>query len=170
MTEGTRVSQLAENLAKFIEEYMEFKTSTTAFQISTAAFQTRVVEFQTCTQTTLEEILKRVSPVVQPNKDQELIQGGASGHSNKSPIYVEPIGETYSSPVLEGGGILAKPVQLEFPKFERADSIDWVLKAPQFFSYGQIPDTQKVPISAFHMEGRALQWYNWLMELAPVTN
>jgi len=58
---------------------------------------------------------------------------------------------------------------LEFPKFDGADPIDWVLKAQQFFSYGQIPDNQKVPISAFHMEGRELQWYNWLMESAPVT-
>jgi hypothetical protein len=72
--------------------------------------------------------------------------------------------------ILEEGGVLAKPVQLEFPKFEGADPMDWVLKAQQFFSYGQILDNQKVPISAFHMERRALQWYNWLMESAPVTN
>jgi hypothetical protein len=125
MAEGTRVSQLTENLAKLKEEYMKFKTSTTAFQTSTAAFQTRAVEFQTSTQTTLEEILKRVSLAVQPNKNQELIQGGASGHPNKPLIYVEPIGETSSSTVPEGGGgILAKPVQLEFPKFEGAYPID----------------------------------------------
>jgi len=170
LAKGTRVSQLVESLAKLRDDYMEFKTSTTTFQTNTVAAQKRINEFQTSTQTTLNEILKKVSPVVQPNANQELVQGGANGHPNKSPIYVEPIGETSSSTVLEGGGVLAKLVHLEFPKFEGADPMDWVLKAQQFFSYGQIPDNQKVPISAFHMERRALQWYNWLMESTLVTN
>jgi len=175
MAEGTRVSQIAESLAKLKDDYMEFKTSTTAFQTNTAASQKGADEFQTSTQTTLEVILKRLlaldsQPVqpnkdkdpVQPNKDKELVLGEKSG--SKDPIHVE------STTVPEGGGIQAKAVQFEFPKFDGADPIDWVLKAQQFFSYGQIPDNQKVPISAFHMEGRALQWYNWLMESAPVTN
>jgi hypothetical protein len=184
MAEGTRVSQIAESLAKLKDDYMEFKTSTTAFQTNTAASQKGADEFQTSTQTTLEVILKRLlaldsqpvqpnkdkDPVqpnkdkdpVQPNKDKELVLGEKSG--SKDPIYVE------STAVPEGGGIQAKAVQLEFPKFDGIDPIDWVLKAQQFFSYGQIPENQKVLISAFHMEGRALQWYNWLMESAPVAN
>jgi hypothetical protein len=37
MAEGTRVSQLAESLAKLRDDYTEFKTSTIAFQTSTVA-------------------------------------------------------------------------------------------------------------------------------------
>jgi hypothetical protein len=177
MAEGTRVSQLAESLAKLRDDHLEFKTRTTAFQDNTSASLKRADEFQTSTQATLEKILQQLhardkdkDPVltdkdkdpVQPNNDKELVLGGKSG--SKDPIEVE------STVVPEGGGIQAKAVQLEFPKFDGADPSDWVLKAQQFFSYGQIAESQKVPISAFHMEGRALQWYNWLMESAPVAN
>jgi len=177
MAEGTRVSQLAESLAKLRDDHLEFKTRTTAFQDNTSASLKRADEFQTSTQATLEKILQQLhardkdkDPVltnkdkdpVQPNNDKELVLGGKSG--SKDPIEVE------STVVPEGGGIQAKAVQLEFPKFDGADPSDWVLKAQQLFSYGQIAESQKVPISAFHMEGRALQWYNWLMESAPVAN
>jgi hypothetical protein len=59
---------------------------------------------------------------------------------------------------------------LDFPKFGGTDPTNWILKAQQFFSYGQIPYNKKVPISAFHMEGKALKWYNWLMEFGPVNS
>jgi len=161
MAEGTRVSQLTKSLAKFREEYQEFREEYKEFKASTTVSQTSTAAFQTSTQTTLEEILKRIpaldsTPVqtnknkdpVQPNKDTELVVGETSGSKNTMDVE--------STAVPEGGGIQAKAVQLEFPKFDGADPIDWVPKAQQFFSYGQIPDNQKVPISAFHMEGRAL--------------
>jgi hypothetical protein len=67
------------------------------------------------------------------------------------------MGETTNPIAPNGGGIQAKAVQLEFPKFNGADPIDWVFKDQQFFSCGQITDNQKVHILAFHMEGRTLQ-------------
>jgi GH15 family glucan-1,4-alpha-glucosidase len=100
MAEGTRVSQLAESLAKFHEEYKYFKASTTAFQTS-------ITTFQTSTHTTLEEILKKLGAMVtqptQPNK--ELVPGETSGQNNKDPILVELVGETKNHTVQEGGGI-----------------------------------------------------------------
>ncbi len=103
---------------------MEFKTSTTTFQTNTVAAQKRINEFQTSTQTTLDEILRKVSPAVQPNTNQKLVQGKANEHPNKLAVYMEPTGETSSSTVPEWGGVLAKPVQLEFPKFDGADPMD----------------------------------------------
>jgi hypothetical protein len=101
MAEGTRVSQLADSLAKLKDDHMEFKTSTTAFQNSTSASLKRADEFQTSTQATLQEILKRLqardSQSVQPNKDKELVLGEKSGR--KDPIYVE------STAVPEVGGV-----------------------------------------------------------------
>jgi hypothetical protein len=42
--------------------------------------------------------------------------------------------------------------------------MDWIQKAQQFFNYGNTANAQTVPISAFHMQGKALTWYNWLMD------
>lgn len=53
--------------------------------------------------------------------------------------------------------LLARPVNLDFPKFDSIDPTNWVLKAQQYFAFGQIPDNQRVPIAYFHMEGKALQ-------------
>jgi hypothetical protein len=70
--------------------------------------------------------------------------------------------------VPEGGGINPRSVNLDFPKFDGTDPNNWVLKAQQFFAYGQIAENHRVPIAYFHMEGKALQWYNWLMESGSV--
>jgi hypothetical protein len=53
---------------------------------------------------------------------------------------------------------------LDSPKFDGTDPINWILKAQQFFSYIQTTKNQMVPIAAFHMEGRTLTLYHWLMD------
>jgi len=62
------------------------------------------------------------------------------------------------------GGIQTRTVKLDFPRFDGTEPVTWILKAQQFFTYSQTPENQKVPIAAFHMEGRALTWYHWLMD------
>jgi hypothetical protein len=68
-----------------------------------------------------------------------------------------------NNPISEGG-IHARTLQLDFMKFDGMDPMDWIQKAQQFFNYGNTPKDQKVPISAFYMQVKALTWYNWLME------
>jgi len=82
--------------------------------------------------------------------------------SNSS--FIPTVPEGVIPTILEGGGINPRAVNLYFPKFDGTDPNNWVLKAQQFFAYGQIAENQRVPIAYFHMEGKALQWYNWLME------
>ncbi|KAA8524303.1 hypothetical protein F0562_010726 [Nyssa sinensis] len=75
-----------------------------------------------------------------------------------------------TNPLFENnGGIQARSLRLEFPRFDGTDLVQWVLKANQFFSYYDIPDNQKIQIAFFHMEGKALSWYTWLKESNPVT-
>jgi hypothetical protein len=62
------------------------------------------------------------------------------------------------------GGIHTRPIKLDFSRFDGSEPIKWVLKAQQFHFYNQIPENQKVSLAAFHMEGRALTWYHWLMD------
>ncbi|XP_042946134.1 uncharacterized protein LOC122279514 [Carya illinoinensis] len=74
-----------------------------------------------------------------------------------------------ANPLFENnGGIQARSLRLEFPRFDGTDSIQWVLKANQFFSYYDIPDNQKIQIAFFHMEGKALSWFTWLKESSPI--
>jgi hypothetical protein len=175
MAEGTRVSQLAEALTKLRDECkaenQEVSQMSEAFNKHQADFskhQTETKEFQTKTEESLHAILETLTTIapdyVPPNKI--LVHGETSGE--KTPFI--PSGETSGEKIpfiplaTEGGGINPRSVNLDFPKFDGTDPTNWVLKAQQFFSFGQIPDNQRVPIAYFHMEGKALQWYNWLME------
>jgi hypothetical protein len=62
------------------------------------------------------------------------------------------------------GGIHTRTVKLDFPRFDGTEPVTWILKAQQVFTYSQTPENQKVPIAAFHMEGKALTWYHCLMD------
>jgi hypothetical protein len=85
------------------------------------------------------------------------------------PTENQPLGESSGENVVSNtpfseGGIYARALKLDFPKFDGTDPMDWIQKAQQFFNYDNTPDDQKVTISAFHMQGKALTLYNWLME------
>ena len=74
-------------------------------------------------------------------------------------------------PLLEGPiGIQACTLRLDFPHFDGGEPHDWILKAQQFFAYCQTPEDQKLQIASFHMEGKALSWYCWLMESSPAAS
>lgn len=49
----------------------------------------------------------------------------------------------------ERGGIQARTIKLDFPKFDGTEPYDWLLKAEQFFSYGQTLDEQKVHVRKY---------------------
>jgi len=57
-----------------------------------------------------------------------------------------------------------RPLKLDFPKFDGSEPNNWILKAQQFHSYYNTSENQKVFVVGFHMEGRALTWYHWLMD------
>lgn len=42
--------------------------------------------------------------------------------------------------------------------------MEWILKAQQFFAYFNTLEEQKLQITFFHMEGKALSWHFWFME------
>jgi hypothetical protein len=88
-------------------------------------------------------------------------QGDTNGEKMGGEGVIPGSSGSYIPTALEGAGINPRSVNLDFPKFDGNDPTNWVLKAQQFFVYGQVPDNQRVPIAYFHMEGKALQWYNW---------
>lgn len=52
-----------------------------------------------------------------------------------------------------------KWIRLEFPHFDGNNPASWVFKANHFFEFHQIPNNQKLLMVSFHMEGKALLWY-----------
>jgi hypothetical protein len=73
-------------------------------------------------------------------------------------------GETHSSPEssYSGEGLKPKTVRLEFPCFDGEDPETWCCRAEQFFEMYCTPDTQRLSICAFHMDGKALVWFQEL--------
>lgn len=155
MTEGTRLNQLAEKVANLRDDNTEAKE-----------FQRSMQEFQTNAQTTLGKHKALFNSI------QSQLSSLAASYNNLSinRIQGETNGENSNVgvPFAERGGIQARTIKLDFPRFDGTEPHDWILKVEQFFSYGNTPDDQKVTIASFHMEGRALSWYNWLRDSGPI--
>lgn len=76
-----------------------------------------------------------------------------------------------TNPLCEvNGGIQARTIRLDFPRFDGGDPSEWILKAQQFFSYFGTPENQKLELASFHMEGKALTWFCWLKDSSPVAS
>lgn len=53
-------------------------------------------------------------------------------------------------------------LKMDFPRFmEGDDPLGWVYKAEHYFEFFNIEDSKKVKMVSFHMEGEALQWFQW---------
>lgn len=51
---------------------------------------------------------------------------------------------------------------MDFPKFVDGDDLlGWLYKAKHYFNFFSIEDSKKVKLASFHMEGKALQWFQW---------
>jgi hypothetical protein len=55
--------------------------------------------------------------------------------------------------------IQARPLRLDFPRFDGDNPSGWSYKVNQFFDYYQTPLYQRVRMASFHMEGEALVWF-----------
>ena len=52
--------------------------------------------------------------------------------------------------------------KLEFPKFAGNDPMEWFNRVGQFFKFQEVPEDHKVQLVAYHLEGEANQWWQWL--------
>ncbi|KAK0581463.1 hypothetical protein LWI29_014052 [Acer saccharum] len=61
--------------------------------------------------------------------------------------------------------LIPKTVKLDFPKYDgRVDPISWVYRAEQYFSMHGIPNSDRVTLAAFHLEGDAQLWFQLLRQ------
>ena len=93
----------------------------------------------------LEEALNRLSNVLLANPESS--NQGNSHRENQN-----------------GGRqiVSSKSTKLEFPRFFGDDPTEWFNRVEQFFDYQSTAENQKVPMAAYHLEGEANQWWQWL--------
>jgi hypothetical protein len=58
-----------------------------------------------------------------------------------------------------GDGFHTKSIRLEFPRFDGSEPVEWCYRATQFFDHYNTPSIQRLAIASFHMEGKALVWF-----------
>lgn len=58
--------------------------------------------------------------------------------------------------------ILPLRTKIEFPRFAGDDPTEWFNRVAQFFEFQRTPENQKVSLAAFHLEGEANQWWQWM--------
>ena len=59
----------------------------------------------------------------------------------------------------ENSGIQTRAVRLDFPKFNGDNPSGWIYRANQFFNYHQTNPLHRILLASFHMEGKALVWF-----------
>ena len=57
------------------------------------------------------------------------------------------------------------PMKLEPPKFDGSDPHGWVFRIEEFFDFHNTPEPLRLRIIAFHLEGRASSWKDFLQKL-----
>lgn len=57
---------------------------------------------------------------------------------------------------------LLRTMKLEVPKFDGSDPHGWAFRINEFFDFHGTPDTLRLRIVSFHLEGKASAWYQWM--------
>ncbi|RRT74477.1 hypothetical protein B296_00003555 [Ensete ventricosum] len=52
-------------------------------------------------------------------------------------------------------------MRVDFPRWEGGDPIGWISCVEQYFRYHRTTDASMVEITAIHLEGDVIQWFNW---------
>ncbi|RVW59679.1 Transposon Tf2-8 polyprotein [Vitis vinifera] len=133
---GTRYSQLAESLAAVKQNQEQYQQNHNSLQ--------QVVEGLAHQ---LEVVASNVQTLVQMKTKHNSGDSEGSKRQRTNPLFED------------NGGIQTRAVRLDFPKFNGEDPSGWVYRADQFFNYHQTNPHHRVLLASFHMEGKALVWF-----------
>lgn len=61
-------------------------------------------------------------------------------------------------------------MKLEVPRFDGIEPFGWIFKINQYFAYHGTPDHDRLTITTFYMEGRALAWFQYMTSNAQFTS
>lgn len=89
-------------------------------------------------------------------------------NSARQQVNSNPI--AHIQPVEDLGGIQVRSARLDFPRFNGEDPKSWIYRANQFFAYNQTNPLHRLVLASFHMEGKALSWYQDLEATGGITS
>ncbi|RWW47123.1 hypothetical protein BHE74_00046913 [Ensete ventricosum] len=52
-------------------------------------------------------------------------------------------------------------MKVDFPRWEEGDLIGWISRAERYFWFYRTAGVTRVEIATIHLEGDAIQWFNW---------
>jgi len=61
-------------------------------------------------------------------------------------------------------------LKLDVPRFDSSNPNGWLFKINQFFDYHDTPPSDRLTITSFYMEGRALAWFQWMQSNGQLTS
>jgi hypothetical protein len=127
-----------------------------AEMVTTVATKTEVRGLETSINDLRTELRQFINSLAGNRAGSSKGQQENGGNSFNGEGFTEQDGSTSND------GFKPKTVRLEFPRFDGEDPETWCCRAEQFFDHYSTPDTQRMLISSFHMEGRAMVWFQEL--------
>nr|DAD17948.1 TPA_asm: hypothetical protein HUJ06_019411 [Nelumbo nucifera] len=61
-----------------------------------------------------------------------------------------------------GDSEVACSLRLEVPRFNGTNPFTWIFRIQQYFDFVRTAEEQRLRIVAFHMEGIASEWFQWM--------
>lgn len=140
MAEGTRYARLEETLSKLV------------------TFQ----ESQALSIDTINSSIKELAVGLQTleGKVEQQMRRSTSSSAQNPPISGAPNFPTpASSHTLPA---FAKSMRVDMPRFSGDNPSAWVSRVQRYFDYYNTPDTQRLLVASFHLDGAALDWFDWM--------
>ncbi|KAF5465151.1 hypothetical protein F2P56_015182 [Juglans regia] len=148
MAEGTHLSQLQDGLQSFMKS--------TEPQLTTIEVEMQAMRRQ------MEAMMHQLSSLAIEMKAANSQKSSGSGN-NGNP-------NTNEQMVLHTGEIHPRAIRLDFPTFNGGDPHGWLYKVNQFFSFHNTLPQHHLRLASFHMEGKALVWFQGLDESGLLTS
>ena len=63
-----------------------------------------------------------------------------------------------------------RSMKIEVPKFDGSDPNVWIFRVQEFFDFHATPNPLRLRIVAFHMEGKAATWFQWMKASKPISS
>lgn len=104
----------------------------------------------------LQRLEESISKLVESNS---ATKGTTSRDSAENLVSTKPVREESDArrPMLP-----TRITKLEFPRFAGDDPTEWYNRVSQYFEYQETMDEHKVTLAAYHLEGEANQWWQWM--------
>jgi hypothetical protein len=135
---------------------LELQLAMAGMQVAVASMEER---FQEQNRKLQEQLLKKMQEMLNGATKNKNPMGQCAGRS-----LVDHDNPSVQEDSSSGDSFWPRSLQFDFPRFHGKDPEGWCYKATQFFEYYPMLDQHKFNLAAFHMEGKALPWFQALRD------